>query len=344
MKKITRFIAAVLALIMLSGCESSNSTDPESIPDQIMNASEETEAFEYEVQIGDPFRKITESLKSSIIHEWSDAVIWKDTKGYHVACADEDGRTIYAVIWFSDDLELLEADGLEPIDPLPHMEEWLGKTEDEFIALYGPCHFLLGGSLYMPAYISKNGTVCSMEVERGMIIRMHPFSIDGYSSSNFCITTPEETEMLEHEVHVGDSFYTVRASLNSLILDYYDCIMWKDSMGYHFACTGEDLRTICAVVWFSDDLELLEADGLEPIDPLPHMEEWLGKTEDEFIALYGPCHFQAGTGIYMPSYIAKDGTVYWMTVRLGTIDSMHSYAIDFSFSSVYYLPQLIDEA
>lgn len=370
MKQITLFITVVLVIILLSGCGSSNSfdtenttadrsnstqadtdtikkTDIETTTGQNSTTPEATGVLEYEAHIGDSVSAIKELWKNSIsTTEYDDAVIWKDRNGYYIACAGEDGDTIYATVLFSDDLELLEAVGLEPIEPIDQMEEWLGKTEDEFIALYGPYHFhQLSHDVHKPSYISKNGNIYHIEIERGTIVSMYCGAINWRHYSYCSTATPEETEKVECDVQIGDSFRTTKESLGSSIFSLFnDCVIWRDHKGYHIACVGEDrdsvsqLRdTIYAVVLFSDELELLEADGLDPIEPIIHLEEWLGKTEDEFIAMYGPYHFQPGSGLYMPSYISEDGHVYWMDVELGVIVGMHSYSIDGTSVSKNYL-------
>ena len=357
MKKLIILVTALCLLLVLSGCASSNpadvesttgpgvAADPDITADPAITALEETAPVEVEVHIGDSLLAAGESLENIIV-EYENAVLWKDSKGYHIACAGEDGDTIYALVSFSEDLELLEAVGLEPIDP-PQMEEWLGKTEEEFIALYGPYHFQPGPNRTSPASIAKDGNIYLREVENGTIVLMYSYSIDLHHSSHYDIKDLEEPDVFDYEVHIGDSIYSLNRSLvssidKSRITMDFDYSMWRDSKGYHIACTGDDWDmvygyTISAIVWFSDDLELLEAEGLEPIEPLTQMEEWLGKTKEEFIAQYGPCHFVAGSGTYMPSYIAKDGTVFWMTTELGTIMSMHSYSIDGHHNSIYSL-------
>jgi hypothetical protein len=352
MKKLIILVTALCLLFVLSGCASSNpadvesttepgvAADPDITADPAITAPGETAPVEVEVHIGDSLLAAKGSLENIIV-EYENAVLWKDSKGYHIACAGEDGDTIYAIISFSEDLELLEAEGLELIDP-PQMEEWLGKTEEDFIAQYGPYHFQAASNQISPAFIAKDGNIYLREVENGTIVLMYSYSIDLHHSSHYDIKDLEEPDVFDYEVHIGDSLYTFNRSLESSIdksritMDF-DYSMWRDSKGYHIACRGEDNQTIYAIVWFSEDLELLEAEGLEPIEPLTQMEEWLGKTKEEFIAQYGPCHFVAGSGISMPSYIAKDGTVFWITTELGTIMSMNSYSIDRHHSSNYSL-------
>lgn len=344
MKRLPLFLAVVLALFLLSGCASSNPVDVESTADPgaaaepditsdpAITAPEETEPIEIEVHIGDSLLAAGVSLENVIV-EYENAVIWRDSKGYHVACAGEDGDTINAIVWFSEDLELLEADGLEPIDP-PQMEEWLGKTEEDFIAQYGPFHFQPGPNRTSPASIDKDGNVYWMEVENGTIVLMYSYSIDGRHYSNYNITDPKETDFA-YEVPVGSSLRTVRKSLEDrIVFEFNAFVVWRDSKGYHIACTGDDWDRIYAIVSFSEDLELLEAEGLEPIDP-PQTEEWLGKTEKEFIAQYGPYHFQSGSGSYMPWYIAKDGNLYRLSVYDDTIGRIYSISIDGHHTTVY---------
>ena len=367
MKKLVLFSALVMALIILYGCGSSDSdsnsntqavavitadristtheetetvkaTDIESTANQSGTIPEETEPVEYVVHVGDSIRAVKEALKSSIDREYCDAVVWKDSTGYHVACAGEDEDTICATAWFSDDLELLEAEGLKLIEPITQMEEWLGKTEEEFIALYGPCHYHRPNSnVYTPAYISKDGTVYWMELAHGMIVSINWYTLDNHYYGHYKLTTSGETELPEYEVHIGDPIRTIRESLGDSVTGAFNAyVAWNDSKGNHIACTGDDWERIYAIVSFSDDLELLEAEGLEPIEPITQMEEWLGKTEDEFVAMYGPYHFQPGSGNYMPSYISKNGIVYYLGTVCGTIVSIHSFAIDGRFLSVYY--------
>ena len=337
MKKLIILVTALCLLFVLTGCASSNpadsesttgpgvAADPDITADPAITAPGETAPVEVEVHIGDSLLAAGESLEN-IIDEYENAVLWKDSKGYHVACAGEDGDTIYALVSFSEDLELLEAVGLEPIDP-PQMEEWLGKTEEEFIALYGPYHFQPGPNRTSPASIAKGGNIYWREVENRTIVGMHSYSIDNHHRSFYDIADPKETDAF-YEVPIGSSLRTVKESLEDRI------VFWRDSKGYHIACTGDDWDRIYAIVSFSEDLELLKAEGLEPIDP-PQMEEWLGKTEEEFIAQYGPYHFQSGSGSYTPWYIAKDGNISWLSVYDGTIGRIYSNSIDGHHTTVY---------
>ena len=340
MKQFTLFLAMVLALFILSGCVPSNpadpgaAADPDITADPAITAPEETAPVEVEVHIGDSLLAAKGSLENIIV-EYENAVLWKDSKGYHVACAGEDGDTIYAIVWFSEDLELLEANGLEPIDP-PQMEEWLGETEEDFIAQYGPYHFQPGPNQISPAFIAKDGNVYLRDVENGTIVGMHSYSIDDHHSSYYDITDPKETD-IAYEVPVGSSLRTVKKSLEDRIVFGFNAfVVWRDSKGYHIACTGNDWDRIYAIVSFSEDLELLEAEGLEPIAP-PQMEEWLGKTEEEFIAQYGPYHFQSGSGSYTPWYIAKDGNISRLSVYDGTIGRIYSNSIDGHHTTVYFI-------
>jgi hypothetical protein len=163
---------------------------------------------------------------------------------------------------------------------------------------------------------------------------MYSFSIDNHHYSFYDITDPKETD-IAYEVPVGSSLRTVKESLEDrIVFGFNACVVWRDSKGYHIACTGDDWDRIYAIVSFSEDLELLKAEGLEPIDP-PQMEEWLGKTEEEFIAQYGPYHFQSGSGSYTPWYIAKDGNISWLSVYDGTIGRIYSNSIDGHHTTVY---------
>jgi hypothetical protein len=150
------------------------------------------------------------------------------------------------------------------------------------------------------------------------------------------IAAPEETEPVEYDVHVGDSFFTAWNQCEDVELLYsYCCVIWKDSKGYCIACTDGGPDQVSAVVRFSDDLELLEADGLEPIDPIDgaEMEQWVGKTLDEFIEQYGQYHLDLASGLFEPAYISNNGTIYWMVVDYDSETDTHHMIFKFrSFS------------
>ena len=150
------------------------------------------------------------------------------------------------------------------------------------------------------------------------------------------IAAPEETEPVEYDVHVGDSFFTTWNQCKDIMLLHLDCIViWNDSRGYCIACTDGGPDQVSAVVRFSDDLELLEADGLEPIDPIDgaEMEQWVGKTLDEFIEQYGQYHLDLASGLFEPAYISNNGTIYWMVVDYDPETDTHHMIFKFrSFS------------
>lgn len=146
------------------------------------------------------------------------------------------------------------------------------------------------------------------------------------------IAAPEETEPVEYDVHVGDSFFTTWNQCKDIMLLHLDCIViWKDSKGYCIACTDGGPDQVSAVVRFSDDLELLEADGLEPIDPIDgaEMEQWVGKTLDEFIEQYGQYHLDLASGLFKPAYISNNGTIYWMDVDYDSETDTHHMIFKF---------------
>ena len=150
------------------------------------------------------------------------------------------------------------------------------------------------------------------------------------------IAAPEETEPVEVDVHVGDSFFTTWNQCKDIMfLRSHCCVIWKDSKGYCIACADGGTDQVSAVVRFSDDLELLEADGLEPIDPIDgaEMEQWVGKTLDEFIEQYGQYHLDLASGLFEPAYISNNGTIYWMVVDYDPETDTHHMIFKFrSFS------------
>lgn len=133
------------------------------------------------------------------------------------------------------------------------------------------------------------------------------------------------TRMNEHDIYVGDSIEMIKANHeNQILLEQHSCIAWMDSNGYNIACL-EDGATIRAITKFSVNLEILEASGVEPIHAISR-EEWVGKKEADFVSKYGSCHFDYGSGAYIPSYISENGIIYFLHVFDGTIKSISFFS------------------
>ncbi len=215
MKKLIILAAAVCLVLVLTGCTRSQSTESEhvmaerstlpdttgpsmslpalSIPtytdiltttDQKCNISEAADSFQYDAHIGDSIFPIRQQCEDIMLFLRSSCCIWKDLKGYCIVCNDKDSNQVFAVVRFSDDLKLIEADGLKPIEAIHQPEEWIGKTLDEFIAQYGQYHVDFGSGFFYPAYISEIGTVYWMNVQydyesdiHHMITEFHSFSL-----------------------------------------------------------------------------------------------------------------------------------------------------------------------
>ena len=146
-------------------------------------------------------------------------------------------------------------------------------------------------------------------------------------------TTQTDFDLFEYDVHIGDLFYVVKRNIEDRILYHQYCVVvWKDAEGYKIAIKGNGHETIDSVVQFSENLELLEASGIELIQAIDseEQEKWIGKTEEEFVAQYGPCHYDFGSGIYIPCYIADTGTIYWLDFDQGerdVIKQIHSFSL-----------------
>lgn len=138
----------------------------------------------------------------------------------------------------------------------------------------------------------------------------------------------DNTTTSGYEVNVGDSIDAIKSNNNNnIILEQHSCIAWMDSMGYNIACIAKDGVTICAIVNFSENLDLLRSIGVEPIIAI-NQEEWCGKKEADFISQYGSCHFDYGSGAYIPSYISENGIIYFLYVFEGKIISISNLSLN----------------
>lgn len=179
MKKLTRFTRFIIILYLLTvltGCVSLDTIDSEKGEvGQRNTMQDDININENEVKVGDSIYNIKEKFKGSILLEQYSCVVLEASEGYYIACTDQYGQTIRAVVKFSKDLELVEADGIEPIEEIDP-EEWTGKSEHEFVSQYGSCHFDFGSGLYIPSYISESGLIYFLYVDDGMIYYISTFS------------------------------------------------------------------------------------------------------------------------------------------------------------------------
>lgn len=129
---------------------------------------------------------------------------------------------------------------------------------------------------------------------------------------------PFEEESVD-DIHVkeGDSFYPVRSKVSGrLIIDLFTCLAWENTEDYVLVIS--DGSAIKACVRFSKDLELLEETGIKTVQDL-EPDDCVGKTQEEITAEYGLFHFDAGSGLFIPSYVSNTGKVYYLTVDNGIV-------------------------
>ena len=128
-----------------------------------------------------------------------------------------------------------------------------------------------------------------------------------------------DTNENEIRAKIGDNIGSLkRKAGNRICYERYSCLAWENSETYYIACTGQKGETVRGVAVFSKNLELINATGIEPIEDIVE-DEWVGKLEKDFVDQYGQCHFEEGSGLYMPSYISKTGKIYSLYVDGGRI-------------------------
>ena len=248
-------------------------TDAISTTDQLIITQDDLELVEPVLGIGYRFDSILKNYKERILFESNNCVAWKNSRGYMVACKTENGTGICALVQFSEDLELLEAKGIEPIDAV-NTEEWVGKETEQFIEQYGPYHFNFSNSPYsfgIPSYISSTGNI--------YILHFHSGTYGPITSiSSLCLKDLSFKYSSIYEVHIGDSLVSVREKVKDRLLDEsFNFLLWSDSSGYCICLAPDDCETICSIVRFSEELELLEATGIVPIPAidLKDQEKWV---------------------------------------------------------------------
>ena len=201
------------------------------------------------------------------------------------------------------------------------------SRKGKVLVCYGDTRNNFSNSPYsfgIPSYISSTGNI--------YILHFHSGTYGPITSiSSLCLKDLSFKYSSIYEVHIGDSLVSVREKVKDRLLDEsFNFLLWSDSSGYCICLAPDDCETICSIVRFSEELELLEATGIVPIPAidLKDQEKWVGKTEAEFIEQYGYCHFDFGSGIYMPNYIAETGEIYWFTVENGVIVRFRSYFVN----------------
>ena len=128
--------------------------------------------------------------------------------------------------------------------------------------------------------------------------------------------------MVSIDVHaeIGDSFSFVHSLVEDrLIVNRFCCIAWKNNDGYELICSSGDC--VEALVRFSNSLEPIKQENIDLIPDI-RTDEWIGEQESLFVLRYGPHHFDAGSGFYIPAYISCSGNIYYLSVKDGVICSI----------------------
>ena len=129
------------------------------------------------------------------------------------------------------------------------------------------------------------------------------------------------------EVRVGDTIKAIKEEANNqILLENYSCIAWKNPEFYCIARVGFFGRTVDAFVLFSNEMELMKADGIEPIHEIDR-KSWTGKTFADFVEQYGQYHFDFGSGLFIPSYVTETGLIYHLYVDNGQIDLITVFSL-----------------
>ena len=338
-------LLAVLLLAVFSGC--TTSTEPEAPSSSVQSQSDSNVTAEPESTLeaadstvielfnGKRFDDLKNEVGDRALFSVNSCLIWKDAEGYKIAVTSRECYAVHTFFVFSEDLEPLESEGRKPIEPFDP-EEWIGKELSDFTDPirndFYHYHVDFGTGLYgrfWPAYVSSAGTIYWMDLDVDTITAIHTFSLKDLSEGSLDPDTlaalKQVTEMTDvtdsfaYTPKIGESIYTLKKYVRGRILEeHYSCVIWKDADGYKIALSP-DSQTVCAYVLFSEKLELLAADGVEPIKEIDPetLDQWVGKTEADFVAQYGPCHYDIGSGMYYPCYISEAGTIYFLHFGLG---------------------------
>ncbi len=131
------------------------------------------------------------------------------------------------------------------------------------------------------------------------------------------LISSKEAPVPDIQVKKGALYTTTRNELSGrLIIDFFTCIAWENSEEYVLALS--DGISINAYVRYSKDLELLEEVGIQTIQD-PEVDECIGKTQEDLYSKYGPFHFDAGSGLFIPSYVSNTGKVYYFIMDNGKV-------------------------
>lgn len=182
MKRQIVLLTILCILLGLNGCTFSITAEETATQPSQTEAITEIEdadgsTQEITVKIGELMCVVRRRVEDRIVYEssWERFLIWENPENYVYACIGDNYRSIGAVAVFSTDLKLIEADGIdliEEIDP----EQWVGGSVTEFEFQYGEPHFIDGNGMYIPTYISKNGTVYALHSYGKSILHINVFS------------------------------------------------------------------------------------------------------------------------------------------------------------------------
>ena len=114
----------------------------------------------------------------------------------------------------------------------------------------------------------------------------------------------------------GASFAQLKQEVKKdCLLNHWLCLVWKDSIEsadgarikYYAAVTRNEISGTGFLRYEKQALGWsCTRQGIEPIDAPEDPEALIGLTIKDLVSRYGPCHFDMGSGLYIPCWFTKD--------------------------------------
>jgi ribosomal protein L24E len=120
-------------------------------------------------------------------------------------------------------------------------------------------------------------------------------------------------------IEIGNDVKQIRSTYaDSIYCDYPTLFAIEDGQGVVVVTT--DGTSVQSVTRFSAQARFCSSKGIEPIAPFD-ASELVGRTAEEMVELLGPPHADLGSGVYLFSYVMRNGTVTYFCSTNKTISS-----------------------
>ncbi len=214
--------------------------------------------------------------------------------------------------------------GFEPIAPLSNPANLAASSVEKLETMFGPCHFDMGDDVPIPCWFTRNYKL--------LIVNFSSYTVEVLDlRTGEAATYESDLSILGSPCQLGASFSKLSRQVGEdAVFSGLTCLIWQgEALPNLSSRSPEELLSdpspripfVCAalsdggetvtglITWTSqgDGSWTCASEGIEPIEPVDDPSALEGLSAEALEEQLGPCHFDMGSGLFIPCWFTRDG-------------------------------------